>query len=343
MTMPVGGEITGKLYDAVSGAPVEEATVEAISSGGAKAAFQLHSGEGGAYTLNRLEGGTYSVKVIKEGGQGGAYETYATSPFPVGLGATVPLNVPMFPPAGVSGEVTNAITGAPLAGITVSLYDAAGNVAWSVPTASNGSYSHIFYEKGVGYKIGFSGGGFATQFYKARASLACADPLTLPGHATTSEINAAMTTAGASLTCSAGGGGGEAPKGGGPGPGPTFPTGGGSSHVGSSGGTVGASGGSATVIVQCVGEAPCTVEVVMTSSPSGHAASVSKLKRLTLGRAKRTIPAGRTERIRIKLTPAALKLLRAHHGRIHARLTITGKGGTSAITLSKVVLLVKRK
>ena len=85
----------------------------------------------------------------------------------------------MHPPAGVSGEVTEALTGSPLGGITVSLYDAAGNLAWSVPTSSNGSYSHVFYETGVGYKIGFSGGAFATQFYNAKASLACAEPLTL--------------------------------------------------------------------------------------------------------------------------------------------------------------------
>ena len=80
VNLPVGGQITGQLIDAVSGAPVAGAVVEALSSGGAIAAQQLNSGPDGSYTLNRLEGGTYSVYVNGEAVKGGAYQTYTTGP-----------------------------------------------------------------------------------------------------------------------------------------------------------------------------------------------------------------------------------------------------------------------
>lgn len=118
------------------------------------------------------------------------------------------------------------------------------------------------------------------------------------------------------------------------------PKSGGSSHIGTPGGTVEASGGSAVVTVECAGEAPCSVEVTMSSSPNGHAANASSKRKVVLvGRAEATIQAGKTERVRVKLTKAGARLLRAHHGRIAAKLLITGTGGTARIDISRSVIV----
>jgi len=103
--------------------------------------------------------------------------------------------------------------------------------------------------------------------------------------------------------------------------------------------------GGATVTLQCVGEAPCTLEVALTSSPTGHAARASSHKPLVIGRGRAVIGAGMTARVPVKFTRTGLKLLRAHHGRIASKLTIKGSGGTAAIYESRPVLvkLVPRK
>jgi hypothetical protein len=108
--------------------------------------------------------------------------------------------------------------------------------------------------------------------------------------------------------------------------------------------TVSATKGGATVTLQCVGEAPCTLEITLTSSPTGHAAHASKLTRIVVGRARATIAAGKTQRVTVKFTRAGLTLLHARHGHIAGKLTISGTAGTTTIRESKtVVVKLKRR
>ena len=343
-----GGQITGSVINAFTKELIPELAnpqVTVFDSTGNKVYGFQHVESNGKYKVNDLPTGEYLLRFWAESGP--FLYNYYPSLVKVAQGSvTENINEAMWPEAFIEGGVYSAATHQPIHVASVKVYGVkTGQLAGVTTPATNGIYE-VGVPAGEEYRVEFIAAGYTTQFYKGKATLACGDAISLVKTLDVKNISVELGTSAAGLgTCSAGSGGGETPKGGGgQGPGPTSPTGGLSSHVGSSGGsTVGVSGGSATVVIQCVGEAPCTVEVVMTSSPSGKAASAAKLKRLTLGRAKRTIPAGKTERIAIKLTPAALKLLRTHHGRIHARLTITGKGGSAPINLSKVVVLAKRK
>jgi len=113
-------------------------------------------------------------------------------------------------------------------------------------------------------------------------------------------------------------------------------------HVTSAGGSrLGARGGSASVTLSCVGEAPCVVEATLTSRGSRHAAATRRAATpVVLASANATIAAGRSQRVKLKLRPAGVRLLRAHHGRIGALLTVAGKAGAAPIHLSRTVELV---
>ena len=227
--LPVGGQLEAKAYDIVSGAPVSGVTIKAVNESDEYALTQ-HTNEAGVAPLFSAMGtGDYAIEVHGFSSSSGSYEpaTPATSVH-VNAGSTELLEVPMLPLVSVSGKVTNASTGLPLTGITVSLYDGAGNLVNSKESLSGGIYVDNFFETKTTYRLGFSGGGYATQYYNAKSSLACAEPLSLASNTSTPNINAAMTTSAAGLgTCPSGsvpgsggpgGGGGGGAGGGGGGP-----------------------------------------------------------------------------------------------------------------------------
>ena len=326
ITLPVGGQITGKLIDAVTGAPVAGATIQALIPGTSTiVAQQLYSEADGSFTLRPLEGGSYTLLVNP--GNTVKYETYSLGPVAVGLGGTLERNVSMHPYATVDGEATDALTGNGIPGITVTLYDAAGGVAWTTVTTAGGQYHKTFYETGIGYRIGFSDGTgkYATQYYKGKAALACADPLVIPEYAFTNEINAAMSLSSAGLASCAGG---APPEG----------------HVAlSSGPTLKVLGGRSFVVLHCSGAASCQLEVALTSSRFGHAATAAGARPVLGARSKTTIAAGQTARVRLTLTRQGRHLLAVHHGRIGVRVTVTGSAGVSRLHAVKTLTLVQTK
>jgi len=105
-----------------------------------------------------------------------------------------------------------------------------------------------------------------------------------------------------------------------------------------SGSVLKVSRGRTAISLQCVGQSACQIEVALVSvRPRGAAEASGDAS--SLARAHRTIPADQSYRISIALTRSALSLLRAHRGRVGARLMIDGTAGVAHIHLSRAVLL----
>ncbi len=99
--------------------------------------------------------------------------------------------------------------------------------------------------------------------------------------------------------------------------------------------------GRTAISLQCVGQSACQVEVTLLSGQPGGAAEASSDVG-SLARARRTIPAHQSCGISIALTRSGLGQLRAHRGRVGARLVIDGMAGAAPIHLNRAVSLVVR-
>jgi hypothetical protein len=109
-----------------------------------------------------------------------------------------------------------------------------------------------------------------------------------------------------------------------------------------SGSAATSSAGIVTVLLVCPKGATCHGTAVLTVS--GASAAKAKIKTKKIGSASYSIAGGRSAKVKIKLTSAGKKLLKKHHNKLAATLTITPKGGrpaTHKVTL-KVKLKVKR-
>jgi hypothetical protein len=106
----------------------------------------------------------------------------------------------------------------------------------------------------------------------------------------------------------------------------------------SSGSVLKVSHGRTAISLQCVGHSACQIEVTLVSGRPADAAEASGGAR-SLARAHRMIPADQSCRISIALARSGLSLLRAHHGRVGARLVIDGTAGVAPIHLSRAVSL----
>jgi hypothetical protein len=117
-------------------------------------------------------------------------------------------------------------------------------------------------------------------------------------------------------------------------------------------------GGIAAVELMCAGAGTCrgklTLQVTNTSTDgrghriaahakSGEHAKNSRSRRTTIGTGTFSIPAGRTAIVTLRLDAAGRALLKAHHGRLSASLTIVESSGGSTSTRYESVHLVLRE
>jgi hypothetical protein len=120
---------------AASGVPVSGATVIASGSEGSGYAVTNPSGE---YLIDKgLETGTYTVTALKEG-----YLTEEKENVQVTVGSeTSGINFNLTRSAGISGKVTDAVSGLPLEQVVVYAFAEGGAFGWTGITDSNGNYN----------------------------------------------------------------------------------------------------------------------------------------------------------------------------------------------------------
>ena len=99
----------------------------------------------------------------------------------------------------ITGTAIDSATSAPIAGVCVRAYNSSGGLLASAQTDSSGTYTLSSVPAGsarVGFSSGCGASNYQTQYYKAKPSLASADPVAVTAGATTSPINAAMVAGG---------------------------------------------------------------------------------------------------------------------------------------------------
>jgi len=103
--------------------------------------------------------------------------------------------------------------------------------------------------------------------------------------------------------------------------------------------TVAVSRGRAVIPIRCVGDAPCSIELALGSSPRAVTVARTVEYPVLMGAAQRTIAAGKNAKVGITLSGAGLRLLHAHRGPVSARLVVNGRGGSALIHASGSVRL----
>ena len=154
-----GGQITGSVTDAATGAAVAN---ECVTVYDASSSFSITTDSAGHYTLSGLATGNYTVSFQSCGGGNYLPQFYngkgslATADVvSVSVGSTTSgIDAALQPAGQITGSVTDAATGAAVANECVTVYDASNTFAVSTTTDSAGHYTLSGLGTG-NYKVGF--------------------------------------------------------------------------------------------------------------------------------------------------------------------------------------------
>jgi hypothetical protein len=182
LSVPRLGAISGRLRDAAGNA-LDGVYVRAFDAAGNPAGSPTQTGVGGGYTLSDLLPGSYRVEFMGlaasnlaptfHGGSELATATAVNVKAGAGVGG---VDGVLRTGAVLSGNVTAAQGDAALAGITVDLVDAQGNVVASTTSNADGSYTLQYVPAGTWY-LEFVGGraqdgqSYASEYYLNQGSL----------------------------------------------------------------------------------------------------------------------------------------------------------------------------
>ena len=216
-----GGQITGRVTDALSSAAIQNVLVGVFDSSGSFVNSACTASDG-TYTVSGLATGSYHVGFDASGSFGfcgGSSQNYlpqfyngkaslsSADPVSVTAGSTSSgINAALQPGGQITGKVTDASSSAAIQNVQVDVFDSSGNVVNSACTASDGTYTVSGLATGsyhVGFdasgSFGFCGGSsqnYLPQFYNGKASLSSADPVSVTAGSTSSGINAALQPGG---------------------------------------------------------------------------------------------------------------------------------------------------
>lgn len=215
IAMAPGGQISGTATGSEGSAGIEVCASNISTEAGAC----TFTSENGAYTISALESGEYSVEF--RGGYVCAGEEFNCTPIDyltqthsghVSVTAgkdTSPINATMVAGGRISGKVTAASGGAPVAEIEACAYDTAGDNGCAI-TNANGEYTIQALPSSASYEVSFYPfeGNYLSQFYDGKQSAGEATPVSVSQGATTSNINAALSPGGeiSGIVTAAGGG-----------------------------------------------------------------------------------------------------------------------------------------
>ncbi len=202
------GEIEGTLTGEEGGGEVKLSEVEVeVFNTSHELEGTAQSNSEGAYTVPGLAAGSYVVEFLPPGRNEYAWQYYSgkyvfkeakTVPVSAG-GATKEINGKLARSAGVEGYVTDASSKTGMEGVQVQLYDVSEPDTFIAPveTSETGNYGVGNLAPGS-YEVEFvpASGGYSTQFYKDKSTLAEATAITVTAGVTSTEINAALTAGG---------------------------------------------------------------------------------------------------------------------------------------------------
>jgi hypothetical protein len=212
-TLVPGASVSGTVTDAVTHAGIQGISVQCYTSTGyyCPGGQDVETDANGHYTLSGLGTGSATIQFSDTDETTyasqfwtGAAVFSASTPVATTAGQSVTgINAAMVKAGTISGTVTDATTGAGVAGVEVSAYDADGSPAGffgtdSEETDAAGHYSVSGLAPGT-YTVHFitidetpAGDHYADQWYDSKTSGDAATPVTVDVGATTANINAAL-------------------------------------------------------------------------------------------------------------------------------------------------------
>lgn len=211
---PALGSLTGTVTDAVSLLPIAGVQVHVLGPDGSTVS-ESNSAADGTYLVGQLPAGSYTVHFTDPSGRY-AEQWYAGAS---SAGAATTITMPqdlagvdaaLAPVRNVSGTVTDSATGAPIAGVTVSLTAVGADTATATATtASDGTYEIAAPPVGT-YLVGFTDPqqrGYLPEFYSGATTAAAATPLVIADSSRLEHIDATLDRPGSITgTVVAGGG-----------------------------------------------------------------------------------------------------------------------------------------
>jgi 5-hydroxyisourate hydrolase-like protein (transthyretin family) len=207
-----GGQISGTVTGPGKVALTNKIEVCAYESGGVGFGGCASTGVGGAYTISGLPAGRYTVYFFA-GEEGGNYLTQyyegkssysEAKPVEVEAGEpTTKINAEMLEAGRLTGKVTSASSGAPLAKISVCADEVGGTEAFEncTSTEADGEYTISALPTGkytVEFSVGYEGGNYLTQYYEDKPFSSEAETVSVVAGASkpTSGIDAKMLEGG---------------------------------------------------------------------------------------------------------------------------------------------------
>ena len=203
--MQRGAVMSGTVTDAATDASLQNIGVTVYDSAGDYLG-QTYTAPEGTYFLDSLPAGNYKVGFSNGGSDGGYLPQYYNDRASLGTADTVTLasaasktgvDAALQSGGQVSGTVVDSSTHRPLSNVSVTAYDSSGSFAAFANTDSTGKYALTGLATGS-YRIEFQAfsGGYVTQYYNGKQTLASADPVSVTVGHTTSGIDAFLSTGG---------------------------------------------------------------------------------------------------------------------------------------------------
>ncbi len=187
-----GGAVKGTVTDAATGLPVKDIFVEVLDANGGRVETATTQADGTYETPTTLATGSYKVRFnADERNASCAYVTaYYNNQLTEGganlVNVTAPNTVDHIDAAlgrgsMIFGKVTDAVTGAPITGGSILIYDTSGKVAMFGRTSFLGGYRTETGLPSGTYRVKFTDydGGYIDEFYNNTSSLATANQLVL--------------------------------------------------------------------------------------------------------------------------------------------------------------------
>jgi 5-hydroxyisourate hydrolase-like protein (transthyretin family) len=209
-SLATGATLSGTVTDAVTHAPVSNATVYVDTLGGNYPDHlftnQATTDSHGHWSVIGLATGTYQVQFA-------AYGTNYASQYyndVTGQDPATPISIAQGTPrtgidaalttgGQISGTVTNGITNKPAAGVSVFAFDEGGNEISNTTTGSAGNYTLTGLTQSASYRVEFypaSGSSLAAAVYKTGATLETATPVAVTEGQTTTGIDETLGAGG---------------------------------------------------------------------------------------------------------------------------------------------------
>jgi hypothetical protein len=208
-----GGRVSGNLRDAVTSAPLVGLWVYVGTASGGYLTSGYTDGAGNYVTQDGLPSGTYYAMTDNRGGYiNEVYDNIPCAGCDTGVGAPIAVTAPgttagvsfdLRAGGRISGRITDAATAAPLSGVGISVYNAAGtNVSWATSDAYGNYITDAGLPAGSYYLQTSNNQGYVNERYP---DLACNGSECPSSGGTAVAVTLGHTTTGIDFALSAGG------------------------------------------------------------------------------------------------------------------------------------------